>query len=648
MLRAYLRSPSAVIGLVILLLALVIVIIGTTLFGHDALAVDVLSANQGPSGAHPFGTDELGRDILARIVVGTRLSLGLSLIAAAIAAVLGIPLGALSALLPPRYRSVLLRGIDTMLAFPEILIAIFIGAIIGPGIEGATLGVGIASCFSLARVTSSLALSVGGKDYMAAARVLGVSPFRTFVRYVLPNIGETLIIASTALISSCIVQISSLSFLGLGVQSPSIDWGQMLTDGVKFFYVTPVAALAPAVVIALSALAFGLVGEPLARLMNPVHWAQRVGDRPSADDELLSGQQMVDPSLSDTDLALLAAARSDGSGSADVNGSDMHGDGILDVENLVVSFDVGNRPVPVVNDVSFSLRRGDFIGIVGESGSGKTTTALAIAQLLPAAGHTTGTVALQGTALENLSARELARALGTRMSFVFQDPMSSLNPAIRIGTQLTEGTKVHRHTKHAAALAMAIKRLGEVNIPIPGRQLRRYPHELSGGMRQRVVIAMGLMNEPALLLADEPTTALDVTIQAQIMELLRRVNEEHGTSVVLISHNLALVGQNCQRVLVMYAGRIVEDLPAAALAGNALHPYTIALMSAVPQLTHSRDLPLVSIPGRAPDMTDLPTGCAFHPRCPLAVEKCRTQRPPLEARDGTHRVACWVVSGETT
>jgi peptide/nickel transport system permease protein len=297
--------------------------------------------------------------------------------------------------------------------------------------------------------------------------------------------------------------------------------------------------------------------------------------------------------------------------------------------------------VEVVSGVSFGLAAGEVIGLVGESGSGKTMTALGIARLLPASATVAGGVTLLGRDLATMTKREVARFLGTELAVVFQDPMSSFNPALTMGTQLTEGAREHRGLDRRQAAETAIARLLEVNFAAPQRVLREYPHQLSGGMRQRAMIAMGLMNEPRLLICDEPTTALDVTIQAQIMDVLARVNREHGVAVILISHNLALVRQSCERILVMYAGRIVEDLPSERLLTGARHPYTRSLLAAVPDLQRRRGGRLANIPGQPPDLASMPGGCPFHPRCPLAQDVCRSSRPPLEtASDGT-RVACW-------
>ena len=621
--RGFKNSPSGVVGLAGIAIWVLIALLAPLVLGSQAGTLNVFSHDETPSWSHLLGTDGLGRDIFARLLVATRLSLGLAIAATALAAAIGLTFGGLTAILGPRPRAVAMRFIDTSLAFPAILVAILVGVLVGAGPLGVVLGIGIALSFSFARVTSTLALSIGGRDYVAAARVTGVRPMRRLYVYIIPNIADTMIVATSVAVSSAIVAISSLSFVGLGVQSPDYDWGVMLTQGVQSIYETPVAALGPAAAIAVSAIVFGYFGEAMARAMNPMIWTTSRG----------ALGRSPKPALGDD-------RESDGFWTQ-VPGVDR----LISVRDLIVSFPAPEGRVEVVNGLSFDVGKGEVFGIVGESGSGKTMTALAIAQLVPYPGTVSGVIDLNGRDLRVMPAEEVDRTLGKELAVIFQDPMSSLNPALRVGTQLTEGAMVHGHATRRHAEDLAVSRLSEVGIATPREQLRRHPQEFSGGMRQRLMIAMGLINEPQLLIADEPTTALDVTVQAQIMALLRDINRDRGLSIILISHNLALVARNCQRVMVMYAGRIVEDGPTAAIVREPLHPYTRALLNVVPDMSRSRDARLLQIAGQSPDPSALPTGCPFHPRCPLAADLCRTSRPPLAVHSDGRRVACWAAEG---
>jgi oligopeptide/dipeptide ABC transporter ATP-binding protein len=296
----------------------------------------------------------------------------------------------------------------------------------------------------------------------------------------------------------------------------------------------------------------------------------------------------------------------------------------------------------VVDGANLDIGPGEVVGIVGESGSGKTMTALAIAGLVPHPGRVeAGELVFDGQDLQRGSPRELRRLLGTKMAIVFQDPMSSLNPVRRIGAQMIEGVRIHSGLRKPAARRLAVERLRDVHMSAAERRLRQYPHEFSGGMRQRAMIATGLMGDPDLIIADEPTTALDVTIQAQILELLRELNRKRGTAVMLISHDLGVISQLCHRVLVMYAGRIVEQGTMDELRSAPAHPYTAALLDAVPDLDVDVEQPLRTIPGAPPDPRAMPPGCRFAPRCPLAFSRCAEQPPGI--RVGPDRVAeCWL------
>ncbi|BDM69315.1 peptide ABC transporter ATP-binding protein [Streptomyces nigrescens] len=326
---------------------------------------------------------------------------------------------------------------------------------------------------------------------------------------------------------------------------------------------------------------------------------------------------------------------------------------LLAVRDLAVTFATKDGPVRAVDSLSFDVHRGRTLGIVGESGSGKSVTSMAVMGLHTAA-EVSGSIALEGRELAGLTERELSRLRGRRMAMVFQDPLSSLHPYYTVGEQIAEHHRVHVGSGRAAARRRAVEMLAEVGIPEPERRAGEYPHQFSGGMRQRVMIAMALVCEPDLLIADEPTTALDVTVQAQILELLARLQEERSLAVVLITHDLGVVARVAHEVLVMYGGRAAEQAPVEALFAAPAHPYTRGLLDSLPRLDDADDAPLRAIPGSPPSLLTPTPGCAFAPRCPRAAaadwadrERCTRHRPRLVASGG-HTVACHLPLGPAT
>jgi oligopeptide/dipeptide ABC transporter ATP-binding protein len=322
---------------------------------------------------------------------------------------------------------------------------------------------------------------------------------------------------------------------------------------------------------------------------------------------------------------------------------------LLRVRDLKTYFvtDRGAGTARAVDGVSFDLQPGETLGIVGESGCGKTVTSLSILRLIPEPpGHIRpgSYIEFEGRNLLTLAPKELRAIRGNRIAMIFQEPMTSLNPVLTIGDQVAEAAIVHQGLSRSAARARAIDMLHQVGIPDPGSRVDDYPHQLSGGMRQRVMIAMALICHPQILIADEPTTALDVTIQAQILELLARLQQQLGMAVLLITHDLGVVAGTADRVVVMYAGQVVETAPTPELFAQPRHPYTEGLMASIPRLDRPRER-LHSIPGSVPAATAWPAGCRFHPRCPFAWEKCRTEEPPLlDTEVAGHAARCWLVT----
>ncbi|MHB8719367.1 MAG: ABC transporter ATP-binding protein [Candidatus Dormibacteria bacterium] len=319
---------------------------------------------------------------------------------------------------------------------------------------------------------------------------------------------------------------------------------------------------------------------------------------------------------------------------------------LLEVDGLTTQFKVRGGTVRAVDGVSFKVNRGQTVGIVGESGSGKSITALSILRLVPEPGRVVaGSVTYDGQDVLAMDRDALHRFRGNDVSMIFQDPMSSLNPVLKVGYQVEEAMIAHDRFSKKVAEQRVLQLLRAVRIPDPERRAREYPHQFSGGMRQRAMIAMGLSNEPGLLIADEPTTALDVTVQAQILEQLRDLNRELGTAIILITHNMAVVASVCSWVIVMYAGRIVEQGPTAEIFASPQHPYTWSLLRSLPRIDDARGEKLLSVRGLPPDLTNLPPGCKFHPRCPFRIDKCDKEEPDLLAVGSAHLSRCWVQMG---
>lgn len=632
--RAPRRNALLVIGGVGLALFALLAVVAPWVWGDEADALGP-DSRQGPSGAHWLGTDALGRDVLARTLVATRLTLEMAVLATAIASVAGIVIGTAIWVAGPRVRAVGLRVIDVMVSYPPVILALAVAAVMGAGPDACVLAIGVAGSPQFARLTANLAASVAGRDFVATSRLLGVGRVRLVRRHILPNMSEPLLVLLSVAFAHTLTALSGLSFLGLGVQLPDYDWGQLLSTGLPSLYTNPAEALGPAVAIVLCGLCAGFVGDGLAASSDP-----RSGRRA---DKAEAGTNPT--GVRGTGPATRIAAPADA---------------VLAVEDLRVLRPDG---VALVDSVSFHVRPGEIVGVVGESGSGKSLTAMAAAALLPDglhadagrlvlrdAGPTSGTAQPIGPDVDLLVARPTAeqrRRLATAIGIVYQDPSSSFNPALRLGGQLTETLRVHMGMSRKEADARAVEQLDFVKITDPGARLRQYPHELSGGMRQRAMIASALLTRPRLLIADEPTTALDVTVQAEVLDLLRAANERDGTAVLFISHDIGVVTDLCHRVLVMYAGRLVEELSAEDLReGRASHPYTQALIAATPTLSAPPGERLAAIPGRPPAPDQRPAGCAFADRCPVALPACATQVPPVRVPGPGRRVVCHVAASD--
>ncbi|MFG1619916.1 dipeptide/oligopeptide/nickel ABC transporter permease/ATP-binding protein [Nonomuraea wenchangensis] len=617
-------QPMAIIALCMLGVLVLLAVLAPVLWGVEAVKANPDAIALPPSAEHLLGTDKLGRDILLRTLVASRLSLVMAVAATLMGLCAGLLLGAVPAVLGPRAQRWFAGVINTWLAFPVLLVAMLTVILLGTGATTAVIALALTMTPSFARLAQTLSSRVGGSEYLAAARMLGVSQRRQFTRYVLPNIAEPVIVNVTSSIGGGLLALSSLSFLGVGVQPPDFDWGRLLSEGFGQVYNSPVAAIGPGVAVVFAGLAFSMLGESLAgqlrdrenrKALSP----RKLGPAPVAVEQVATPQEEGRVPL-------------------------------LEVDGLSVSFPGPDGWIRPVQDVSFSIYPGEIVGVVGESGSGKSVTMMSVAQLAPAgAAVTARRLRFDGDDLTGLTPAAAGKVLGTRVGVVFQDSLTALNPALRVGTQLAEVPRVHLGAGRKPARAQAVRALDDVRIPEAERRAQQFPHEFSGGMRQRALIAMAQIGSPSLIIADEPTTALDVTVQRRVLALLRNKCAESGAAAVVVSHDVAVLAELCGRILVMYAGRVVEDVDIALLPTpeRLAHPYTRALVASLPDLDTDRGEPLVTIPGEPPDLSRPVTGCAFAARCAFATARCESETPVLTPHRHGGRVACWHPQDDT-
>jgi len=540
------RIPASLIaGALMLAVLVVIAVIAPLVWGPSATTVTA-DTRMPPSAAHLLGTDDLGRDVLARTLVATRLTLLMAAAATAGSVILGVLIGGLIWVGRRRVRDVVLRVIDSTVAFPSLILALVIAAILGAGTVPAIVAIAIAGVPSFARITSNMTGSVATRDFVGTARLLGVPRLRLFSRHLLPNISGPLLVLIASSFALTLLDISSLSFVGLGVQSPEFDWGRLLNEGLPAVYSQPMQVVGPSVMLVFTGVAAMLTGDGLAVWLDP---RSSRGPRSTA------------------------ARRTP-------RGASVNPDALVEVRTLTVTAPSGKT---LVDGIAFEIGRGEILGLVGESGSGKSMTAMSLARL-QADGVRVDAELLRLDDLDLLSPGHRSR-LAREIGLVYQDPGSTFNPALRMGAQLTEVARVHLGLSRRAARDTLRTGLGEMRIREPQTVMGQHPFQLSGGMLQRATIAGSLVTDPALLIADEPTTALDVTVQADVLRQLKRLNRDHGTAVLFISHDIGVVEALCDRVLVMRGGEIVERLTAEQLRRRDVqHPYTRALLAATPTL----------------------------------------------------------------
>ena len=614
-------SLSTRIAICVLLAVVIISLFGPLIAPYSPEYVDSASIRSAPSGAHLFGTDHVGRDILSRLLAGGRFSLIIGLCSTAIALFFGAIIGSVAAVVRRSISEVIMRIMDIIMAVPGIamaavLVLVFSG-IFPPGNKaGLVFVIIVAISFvytpQLARIVRANVMAAYGEDYVRAVIVSGARAPWILIKHVVRNTAAPVLVFATVLVADAIILEASLTFIGTGLKSELVPtWGNVLSDASStgsIIYGAWWTALFPGLLIMITVLCLNILSEGITDAMvaapasAPVKVEQNTADREA--DALL-----LDPRRAYKEQAASLQARLDAlheveSKRTDRLVDDFTGAPLLEVRDLCIKFP-RHGDVNVVDHVNFKVLPGETMGLVGESGCGKSITALTIMGLIDPRAEITGEIFYQGKDLLKMSAKERQALLGHEMAMIYQDALSSLNPAMLIKAQMKQLTK-RGGTRTAEEL------LELVGLD-PKRTLESYPHELSGGQRQRVLIAMALTRDPQLVIADEPTTALDVTVQKQVIALLNELREKLGFAMVFVSHDLALVAEVAHKITVMYAGQVVEQAPTSELLEHPTHEYTRGLLGAVLSI-ESGSGRLHQVPGTVPSPKDFPVGDRFAPR----------------------------------
>ena len=623
-LARFLGNAGVLLSFAWVLLMIVFALFASSIAPHDPNAQNLSLTSAPISGSHWLGTDDLGRDVLSRLIYGAQGSMQVTFETVGLALALALVIGLVAGFNGGSIDYLLMRATDAGLAFPPLVLALAVVAVLGTSVNDTSLALAFVFAPGFARFVRGQTLAVKEESFVEASTSIGSPPIRIVIVRILPNVMTGLVVGIAIALGSALLAESGLAFLGLGPPPPSASWGDMLREAYNTALFTHPWSLVPAgLTIALSVLAFNTIGDSLRDTISGATTKTRRQRGVKRQRGITAVARPAQPTTAEAETQ--------------ANGRPA----LLEVRGLSIEFETEAGRVRVVEDVSFDVGAGKIVGLVGESGSGKTVSSLAVLRLLPSppAQIVGGSIRFNGRDLLDMDFDELRRIRGRDISMVFQDPLASLDPSFTIGYQLQEAIRLHEKVGRAAARDRAAKLLESVHIPDPAQRLSVYPHQLSGGMRQRVMIAMALSCNPRLLIADEPTTALDVTVQAQIVELLNELREKEDLAVLFVTHDLALISELSDEVAVMYAGQVVEHAATADLFARPRHPYTAALLAASPGIRGPADREAL-IAGQVPQADQFPSGCRFNPRCAYAEDSCRSEHIVLSPAGPDRQSRC--------
>ncbi|MDO4651786.1 dipeptide/oligopeptide/nickel ABC transporter permease/ATP-binding protein [Corynebacterium durum] len=620
-----LPTPSK-IAVTFLLLVVAVAVMAPLLTNYSPLASG--PPVKPPSSDHWFGTDAIGRDIFSRVAYGARSSLVIGLCATAAALVAASVLGSIAATAGKAVSEVLMRVLDIIMSFPGIALAAVFVAVLGNSLPVLVFAIGFLYVPQLSRVVRANVIAAFGEDYVSASRVLGASTAHILLKHVARNCIAPIAVFATVLVADAVVFEASLSFINAGVKPPNPSWGNILADGKQLLLTGAWwPTFFPGLMILLTVLALNILAEGLTDALAAPAVKPAAASKP--DNEVVAeantlGQTSAEEAAASLNesLSALAEAEKNNDRRLVFDGAD---DNLIEVRNFSIQFPNSHGDVKIVDNVNFTVRAGETMGLVGESGCGKSITAMAIMGLLPKTAKLSGEIIYNGKNLLELSPQEHNALRGHEIAMIYQDALSALNPSMLIRTQMKQLTK--RGGKRTAEELLELVGLD------PERTLQSYPHELSGGQRQRVLIAMALTRNPRLLIADEPTTALDVTVQHQVVQLLNDLREKLGFAMIFVSHDLALVGRLAHKITVMYAGQVVEQGTTREILTDPRHEYTRGLLGSVLSIEAGVDR-LYQVPGTVPSPREFVDGDRFAPRSSYPTIGLH-EKPHMRAIPGT-------------